>query len=97
TATFQLKSGVGIYGGFVGTEVSRPERDPATNLTVLSGDLRGNDQEVFDPSDLVSEPTRSDNSYHVVTGTGADETAVLDGFVITGGNATIPDTQMVAV
>jgi hypothetical protein len=86
-ATFQLRSGVGIYGGFAGTEVSRSERDPATNPTVLSGDLNGNDIEVLEPADLVDESTRSDNSYHVVTGSGADETALLDGFVITGGNA----------
>ncbi len=87
TATFQLRSGVGIYGGFAGTEASRGERDPATNLTVLSGDLNGDDLEVLEPRELASESTRSDNSYHVVTGSGADETAVLDGFVITGGNA----------
>jgi len=87
SATFQLRSGVGIYGGFAGTEVSRSERNPATNLTVLSGDLNGNDLEVLAPPDLMSEPSRSDNSYHVVTGSGADETALLDGFVITGGNA----------
>jgi hypothetical protein len=87
TATFQLRSEIGIYGGFVGTEVLRSERDPAANLTVLSGDLKGNDLEVLEPADLTSESTRQDNSYHVVTGSGADETAVLDGFIITGGNA----------
>lgn len=87
TATFQLKSGVEIFGGFVGTEVSLSERDPATNLTVLSGDLNSDDIEVLESEELTSESTRSDNSYHVVTGSGADETAVLDGFVITGGNA----------
>ncbi len=48
-ATFQLRTGVGIYGGFAGTEASRDERDPATNLTVLSGDLNGNDLEVLTP------------------------------------------------
>jgi len=86
-ATFELKSGVGIYGGFVGTEVLRSERDPSTHESILSGDLRGNDREVLEPAKLASEPTRSDNSYHVVTGSTGDETAVLDGFVVTGGNA----------
>jgi len=35
----------------------------------------------------------SDNSYHVVTGSGVDQTAVLDGFTITLGNAngSVPD------
>jgi hypothetical protein len=56
-------------------------------MTILSGDLNGDDIEVLEPPELVSESTRSDNSYHVVTGSGSDETAVLDGFVITGGNA----------
>ncbi|NQV35198.1 MAG: hypothetical protein HQ515_21065, partial [Phycisphaeraceae bacterium] len=46
TATFQLITGVSIYGGFVGTEVFRSERDPAVNLTILSGDLKGDDREV---------------------------------------------------
>src|SRR4030042_1087775 len=31
--------------------------------------------------------SREDNSHHVVTGHETDETAVLDGFTITGGNA----------
>ncbi|MBL7184939.1 MAG: hypothetical protein ISS70_01325 [Phycisphaerae bacterium] len=87
TATFQLRSGIGIYGGFAGTEVSRSERSPATNLTVLSGDLNGNDLEVLEPAELASKSTRSDNSYHVVTGSGTNKAAVLDGVVVTGGNA----------
>ena len=87
TATFQLKSGVSIYGGFAGTEAILHQRDSAGHKTVLSGDLNQDDAAVVEPSDLAAEPTRSDNSYHVVTGSGSDETAVLDGFVITGGNA----------
>jgi phosphohistidine phosphatase SixA len=41
----------------------------------------------MDPNYLWDEPTRADNSYHVVTGSGTDETAILDGFNITAGNA----------
>jgi hypothetical protein len=79
-ATFQLKDGVGVYGGFIGTETARDQRDPATNVTILSGDLNGNDNSNV----KYNEPTRADNSYNVVTGaTGA----ILDGFIITAGNA----------
>jgi predicted outer membrane repeat protein len=74
TATFQLVNGVALYGGFAGTETSLGQRDWESNITILSGDIGavGDD---------------SDNSYHVVTGSGTDATAVLDGFTVTGGNA----------
>ncbi len=49
--------------------------------------MSGDDIEVAEPCDLLTEPTRAENSYHVVTASGADATAVLDGFTITGGNA----------
>jgi hypothetical protein len=74
TATFQLESGVAVYGGFAGSETAREERDWVANLTVLSGDI-------------ATGGASGDNSYHVVTGSGVDSTAVLDGFTITGGNA----------
>ena len=73
-----LKNGVEVYGGFVGTESSLGQR-PALGVapSVLSGDLADNDG-----SGSVSE-----NSYHVVKGTGTNSSAVLDGFHIRGGNA----------
>lgn len=36
-----LKAGVGVYGGFVGTEMDRSERDVATNVTILDGGSAG--------------------------------------------------------
>ena len=73
-----LKNGVEVYGGFVGTESALSER-PAFGVaaSVLSGDLAGND----------SSGSVTENSYHVVKGTGTNATAVLDGFYIRGGNA----------
>lgn len=85
TATFDLRNGVSIYGGFAGTEHSRAWRDWTENETILSGDLLEDDVDV-PPEELRTEPTRAENSYHVVTGSGTDATAVLDGFIITGGN-----------
>ncbi len=72
-ATFQLLTGVAIYGGFAGTETARSQRDWTANLTILSGEI--------------GAAGNSDNSYHVVTGSGTDNTAILDGFTMTGGNA----------
>ena len=87
-ATFQLKNGVAIKGGYAG--FGQPDPD-ARNIdvyeTILSGDLNGDDVDVAEPGDLRYEPTRAENSYRVVTGSGMYETAVLDGVTITAGNA----------
>ncbi len=73
-ATFQLKSGVGIYGGFIGGETSLNQREWENNETILSGDIG-------------TVGDNSDNSYSVVTGSGTDSTAILDGFTVRDGNA----------
>jgi hypothetical protein len=88
TASFQLKNEVALKGGYAGFgEIGPNARDIDLYETILSGDLDGNDVNVNDLADLLDEPTRSENSYHVVTGSGTDATAVLDRFTITGGNA----------
>ena len=72
TEHFGLKNGVAVYGGFIGTETSRNQRNWAANLTILSGDIQqtsGDD---------------TDNSYNVVVGAAG---ATLDGFTITKGYA----------
>ncbi|MHC4527065.1 MAG: right-handed parallel beta-helix repeat-containing protein, partial [Planctomycetota bacterium] len=87
TETFQLADGVATYGGFPSGGGNWDGRDPNAYETTLSGDLDGNDVPVLDVCDLPNEPTRADNAYHVVTGTGTDETTILDGFTIIAGNA----------
>ena len=79
TVAFALKNGVAIYGSFLGTETSPDERPPfGTAPSVLSGDLAGDDGLAL----------FGDNSFHVVTTSGTDATAVLDGFEVRGGAAT---------
>jgi hypothetical protein len=73
------RNGIGIYGGFAGTETALAQRDPKTNLTVLSGDIG------------VSNST-ADNSYSVVrcnvaaVSPAVTAPSVLDGFTIRDGN-----------
>jgi predicted outer membrane repeat protein len=84
TIAFQLRSGVAVYGGFVGSETQRSQRDPQAHLTVLSGDIDRNDSQSPVITDLTTVTGAGANSYHVVRGaTGA----TLDGFTITAGNA----------
>lgn len=78
-ATFNLKSGVRVFGGFAAIEVVRDERNTQIHKVVLSGDLDGDDGPNLTNID--------DNALHVVTAIGVDDSAVLDGFVITAGNA----------
>ncbi len=90
---FRMINGVAIYGGFVGNEPNTfdiNDRNLATNETILSGDLLGNDTPGLDPCDLINEPNRTDNCYHIFyhsDGLALDPNAILDGFTITAGNA----------
>jgi hypothetical protein len=85
-ATFQLIDGVDIKGGYAGYNGPDPnEREISLYETILSGDLNGDDNDVNDPCDLLTEPTRAENSYVVVTGLNVN--CLLDGFTISGGNA----------
>ncbi|HSW02536.1 MAG TPA: choice-of-anchor Q domain-containing protein [Sedimentisphaerales bacterium] len=87
-ATFKLKNGLVIVGGYAGAGASNPDaRDTAIWRTILSGDLNGDDRPIADRYALWLEPSRLDNSLHVVTAIDIDRTTVLDGIRITGGHA----------
>ncbi|MCK5175563.1 MAG: hypothetical protein KAR47_19365, partial [Planctomycetes bacterium] len=64
-ATFQMINGVGIYGGFPAGGGNWEDRDPNTYETILSGDLLGNDNPATTVEDLLDDPCRADNCYHV--------------------------------
>jgi len=81
-ATFQLVSGVDIYGGY---PTGGGTRDWAANPTILSGDIDGNDTNT--DGNNINETwndIQGSNAYHVVTGA---NNATLDGVTITAGNA----------
>ena len=82
-ATLQLADGVALYGGFAGGELSRVQRDIEANPTTISGDLDDDDEAGVGGS----HPSKQDNCYHVVSAGNTNAGTVLDGFVITGGNA----------
>ncbi len=74
SASFTLTDGVAIYGGFAGTETLLTQRNPATNVSILSGD--------------VGVPgVRDDNALHVVTAAYVGASTVLDGITIQDGAA----------
>ena len=79
--SFELESGVAIFGGFVGNESNRSQRDWTANPTILSGNI-------------TASGSGAGGSHHVVTGgVEDDETAVLDGFTVTLGNAETAPTS----
>ncbi|MHC4477163.1 MAG: C10 family peptidase [Planctomycetota bacterium] len=74
-ANFLLVSGAAMYGGWPsGGANSWAERDPTAYETILSGDIG-------------TAGVNSDNSYHVLIGTGTDSNTILDGFTVTAGRA----------
>jgi len=88
SSTFYLKNGVRIYGGFPNGGASFDERNWTTYLTILSGDIDHNDLNT-DGNHIAETSTDifGDNAFHVVTSSGTDNTALLDGFIITAGKA----------
>jgi predicted outer membrane repeat protein len=83
SSTFRLLNGVAIKGGYAGCGIPNPDtRNVAVHLTILTGDLAGNDV-----GDRFHIPSHADNAYHVVTCNGTNETAVLDGVLVMSGRA----------
>ncbi|MCP4896580.1 MAG: DUF11 domain-containing protein [bacterium] len=87
-STFRLINGVAIYGGFDGSEDALGDRDWVANVTILSGDIDGDDTN--DDGDFIAETwddIQGNNAYHLVTADGPDSSTVLDGLTMTAGYA----------
>ena len=84
-ASFELNSGVTVFGGYAGIGAKDPDaRDVELYETILSGDLLGDDIPGF--------VNFKDNSKNVVTASlFTDNTALIDGLTICCGFALNPD------
>ncbi len=87
--TFYIKSGIRLFGNFIGTETDINQRDFSSNTTFLNGDLNGDDVVSGSFTDL--EITGNiENVYHVLLVFDASTSIIpvtIDGFTIRGGNA----------
>lgn len=83
--SFYLNKNIKIYGGFNGTETTISERNVNANITILSGDFNGNDTDTN--GNGINDFGLTENAYFVVLAYNLDNTALIDGFRITGGNA----------
>ncbi|MBN1668548.1 MAG: hypothetical protein JW862_15745 [Anaerolineales bacterium] len=89
SVAFTLVEGTSLYGGFSGSEDSRSQRDWENHLTILSGDLAGDD--LTDPGGLVRDTANivGDNAHNVLIGGGVSASVELDGFTVTAGDAKV--------
>lgn len=95
-ATFTLKTGITLRGGYVGyvfgSPVSPDIWNPNLYPTILSGDQNGDDftvdvDEWSSVRDMLTDLTRQENSYTVVSASTTEPNAVLEGFVVEGGTS----------
>ena len=71
TERITLKSGVGVYGGFAGTETSRTQRNWKTNVTIIDGNKAGS---VVTSPRGATTTTRIDG-FTIRNGTGTEDNA----------------------
>ncbi|HEX5111804.1 MAG TPA: T9SS type A sorting domain-containing protein [Saprospiraceae bacterium] len=90
---FIVTTPVNLYGGFNGTETSLQQRDWNSNLTIISGDILGDDQ----PGDFNNH--RADNAHHVLIVDAGETQTIIDGLIFESGatrldaNSYFPDAN----
>ncbi|TWT45156.1 hypothetical protein RAS1_15780 [Phycisphaerae bacterium RAS1] len=76
---FEVEANIALYGGFSGTEATRSQRDFRSNLSVMSGDLNGDDP----PAGFANMTDNSVVLVRLLPGAAGP----LDGFTVRGGGA----------
>jgi len=86
-AAFSVRNGIGVFGGFLGTETRLRERPlDSPKQTVLSGDIGKDDVDL--DGDRITDSAEGIiglNSYFVAAMAGVGRDTILDGLTITGG------------
>ena len=83
--SFTLGNGVALYGGFVGSETAREQRDPDKHCVVLTGDLELDDGRDARGVTLSADVIRGTNSKNVLRCTKVKGVR-LDGIAVSGGD-----------
>lgn len=86
--SFTLPNGVALYGGFVGSETAREQRDPDKHCVVLTGDLGLDDGRDAWGVTLSADVIRGTNSRNVLKGTNVKGVR-LDGLAVSGGDQAV--------
>lgn len=93
-ASFVLKDGARLYGGFKGNETKLNQRNIKKNLTILSGDITNNDIKTDGITKSFSN-IKSPNSKSVVRIVNLkSKSTTIDGFTITGGDGGIKNGKL---
>ncbi len=84
STAFFIDKQLTVLGGFSGTETNPNDADPAANVTILNGDVAGDDA-----AGTFDSLTRVDNNRIIVAldDDGADFTVTIDGFTLMNGSA----------
>lgn len=87
TASFVIRQGMLIFGGFKVGETKRELRDWFRYPSVLNGDLDNNDGDAV----MADDPRRAENTRHILDlrNEAIDSTTIINGLTIVRGNADI--------